>query len=368
MPGSVIYLWTFISVLLAFTSNAQLNINIGVDTTTEQSQIVVDFLDRYFTDFKEDNEVDYNDYFYKQDADSFYYPDKVAFGLIGNTSNYFLGKPTLLSLDIKSDTVLAKVMFAQIDSLKKPTVNFIANYYLTDVQNNCRFLVTQKIETRDWHKTKIRNVTFHYPPYHNFNRHKAQILIDQIIALEKNWGLDRIEIDYYFTKTNKEIQRVKGFDFNFLMARSEYPGGLAYEKERSVFCSGLGESYFHEIVHLYLNPAYPKSPLKEGIATFYGGSLGKSYQKHILRLHDYVRDRPNLNIADHRSFHYMDEQTSPKYSLQAFICHLVHEKKGIKGLKALLTYTSLETIYGEEFGIAPGEGKRILKNPYQKFC
>jgi hypothetical protein len=354
--------------LFANTSlHAQLNINIGVDTTTEKSTPIIDFLSTYFSDFSEDNKVDYTNYFYKEDIENLQYPDKVAFGLLGNTTNYVLGNPYLLSLDVKSDTVKAKVLFATIDTSGNLQTNFIANYYITYKKKKCLFLITQDIETTDWQTNKVRNVTFHYPPYYHFNQSKAQVLIDSIISLEENWGLETMDIDYYFANTNKEIQAIKGFDFSFSMARSEYPTGLAMEKERTVYCSGYGENCFHEVVHLYINPNYPNTPLKEGIATFYGGSMDKSYQEHLIRLFDYIKDKPEIDIADHRKFYYMDEKTNPKYVIQAFICHLVYEKKGIDGLKRLLEIDSLDEVYRQEFGIEPEHQNKFLRDEINKY-
>ncbi len=188
-----------IFVLLFFTQmNAQLIINIGVDTTTERSKLVINFYNKYVADFKEDNEVNYADYFYSKDVEKYSLPDKTAIGLIGNTTNFVLGDPYLLSLDTKTDMVKAKVMFAGIDSLKNLNVYFIANYYIKIENGDCKFIVNQNIETEEWLTKTIRNVTFHYPPYHTFNIDNAQRLIDSIIYLEKTWEVEPLKIDYFF--------------------------------------------------------------------------------------------------------------------------------------------------------------------------
>ena len=354
-------------IILKIQSFGQIKVNIGVDTTTNKAPTVIKFLDKYFTDFKENNSVDYQKYYYEKDVKSFTYPDKVAFGLLGNTTNYILGKPQILALDVKSDTISAKVMFADIDSNQNINHYFTANYYIKYTKGSCKFLITQNIETKDWQKTTLRNVTFHYPPLYDFNSKKAQILIDSIISLEKNWGLDPLEIGYYFANTNKEIQAIKGFDYNYYMARSDYAQGLALQKEKTIYCSGYGENCFHEVVHLYLNPLYPKTPLKEGIATFYGGSINKSYKEDLVRLHHFIENKPAINIADHSTFYYMDEQTIPKYVIQAFICQLIYNKKGVKGLKKLLEIDSLDNIYKKEFGIEPENQNAFLRKEIKKY-
>lgn len=355
------------ALLLSTKMNAQLKINIGVDTTTDKSKLSINFFNKYITDFKEDNKVNHAEYFYVEDVEKFKLPDKTAIGLIGNTTNYTLGDPYLLSLDTKSDTVKVKVMFAGTDSFKNPTVYFIANYHIKIDNGRCKFLVNQSIETKEWLTKTIRNVTFHYPPYHTFNFNNAQSLINSIINFEKAWGLGPITIDYYYAKTNREIQAIKGFDFNFYMARSEYPGGLAYEQEKSIYSWGLDENYLHEFIHLYLNPIYPDTPLKEGIATFYGGSMGASYKEHVIRLNEYIVKHPDINITNPMEFYYMDERTNPQYTIQAFICHLVYSEKGISGLKQLLKIESMDEIFRREFFVEPGNQNKFIREQIKKY-
>ncbi len=62
------YLVLIFSLLLFKDMSAQLRINIGVDTTTEKSKLTINFFNKYITDFKEDNEVDYTKYFYNAGA------------------------------------------------------------------------------------------------------------------------------------------------------------------------------------------------------------------------------------------------------------------------------------------------------------
>ncbi len=121
----------YILVISSISIYSQVNVNVGVDTTTVKSKSVIHFLSKYFSDFKENNIVDYSEYFFQEDIKTTHYPDKTAFGLLGSTTNYVLGKPYLLALDVKTDTVKAKVLFATVDSSMNLQTNFIANYYIT---------------------------------------------------------------------------------------------------------------------------------------------------------------------------------------------------------------------------------------------
>jgi len=364
MPARTI----FFLLLVVSNAGAQLKVNIGVDSSTSKARLAMKFLDRYFEDFRADNEVNYRDYFDEKDLSNLYYPDKVAFGLIADYNSYYLGDAHLLALDVKTDTVKAMIMFAETDSLKKLTVNFIANYYIKMKGDTCRFLVNQQVEEKNWQKKTIRNITFHFPSYHLFSEKKASELIQSIVALEQDWGLKPINIHYHFAQKRKEIQALKGFDFNYYMARSEYPGGMAYEKEKSIYCWGYGENYFHEVVHLYLNPVFPDSPLLEGIATFYGGSIGKSYKTDLMKLSQYLENHPATNLSDPSQFYYLDEETNPQYAIQALICYLVFEKKGVKGLRELLAIPGMEEVYRKEFGVEPAGQNQFLREQIAVFA
>jgi hypothetical protein len=190
-------------------------------------------------------------------------------------------------------------------------------------------------------------------------------LVLSIEKLEREWDLKPISIHYYFADTKDEIQKLRGFDYSLDMGNRDKPSGISDDQDNVVFCSGLDENYFHEVVHIYLNHLYPKSPLREGLAIFYGGSMGHNLQWHTQRLSAYLQAHTEINLdsLDKKNyFIYVDNYTNPAGTIRGLICALVYKKSGIEGLKRMMTYTTLEEIFNKEFGLKRGQWDKFLRD------
>lgn len=363
-----IILLTLIFFSSVNVSIAQIHVNSGVDTSSQQVQSAISFMESYLKDFKDDKKVDFAEYYSDESLKKYEKPDKIAYSLIGDNPVYIMGQPTLLSTKENNDTIRLKLQFAQCDSSGNISTNFISNHIISINQAKARFLVNLDVNTSSWNETQIRNIRYHYPKYHSFDSSLAYNIIDQVKKLEKDWNLSPEEIDYYFAKTNQEIQKIRGFDFNFYMGGNEVPTGLADVRDNLVFTSGLNEGNFHEIVHIYLNKKYPESPLKEGIAVYYGGSLGYNLKWHLNKLNAFIKENPELEIADPQSFYYLDNETNPQYAIQGLLCHLAYEKGGIEGLKKLMNYKDMEQVYTDYFNVEEENLNEFLKEEINKYC
>jgi len=341
----------FYLVLLGSAANGQIHPNPGADTSSHQVKEAIFFMEKYIKDFQEDRAVDFSQYYTDEACEKYNRPDKIAFSLIGDNPVYIMGQPTLLSAGEKGDTVRLKLQFSDSDTTGNINTYFISNHIISFENSEPVFLVNLDINTSPWKKKQIRNITFHYPEYHHFKSNQANKLIKKIDQLENNWDLSPEKIDYYFTKTRKEIQHIRGFDFNFYMGGNEVPTGLADVKDNLVFTSGLDESHFHEIVHIYLNKKYPDSPLKEGIAVYLGGSLGHELKWHLEKLNTFIKNNPETNIHNPRSFYYLDETTNPQYAIQGLLCYLAYQSGGTDELKKLMEYNTMKKIYTDYFNV-----------------
>jgi hypothetical protein len=357
----------FSLTIFVSAANCQIHPNPGVDTSSLKVQEAITFMENYIKDFKQDRKVDFSQYFTAEACKKYKKPDKVAFSLIGDNPVYIMGQPTLLSAREKGNTVRLKLQFSDSDTTGNINTYFISNHIISFENNDPVFLVNLGINTSSWKKKQIRNITFHYPDYHHFNSQHANKLINRIVQLENNWDLSPERIDYYFTKTRKEIQQIRGFDFNFYMGGNEVPTGLADIKDNLAFTSGLDEGYFHEIVHIYLNKKYPDSPLKEGIAVYLGGSLGHALKWHLEKLNAFISKNQDTDIHNPRSFYYIDETTNPQYTIQGLLCHLAYQKGGIDELKKLMEYNAMEEIYNDFFDVTKGKENEFLRKQIKKY-
>ncbi len=358
-----------LSIFISITNSfSQVRINIGVDTLDVNVASAIKFYRQYLNELKKGTQVDYSKYFSAEDCKQFKVPDKMAFSLMGDDPIYKWGSPTIISIKPENKFIHIKTMFTETDSLKSTTLFFITNHYVTfDNVKNPYFVSPLSIIVKNWQSKTNRNVSYYFPKYHQFNKIKSDSLIKNIIQLEKDWDLEPIQIRYYFTDTNDEMQNFRGFDYNFNMGSADKPSGLSDATDNLVFSSGWGENYFHEVVHLYLNKIHPNSPLNEGLAVFYGGSLGHKLDWHLHRINQYLQEHPEIDLNDLDKFYYMDNLTNPNSALKGLLCELAFKNKGITGLKKIMSYNSLDEILSEIFKVRKSEWNKFYRSILQNY-
>jgi hypothetical protein len=169
------------------------------------------------------------------------------------------------------------------------------------------------------------------------------------------------------TKTSDELQILKGFDFALPMGNRDKPSGISGDTDNQVFCAGLGENYFHEVVHVYLNRLYPKSPLKEGLAALYGGSMGHDLKWHLKRVDAYLEEHQEADLNNIEDFWYPDSHKNPGSAIRGLICQVIYEKDGIQGLRRLMSYSSLKEIFRDELKVENENLNSYLRRLIKKY-
>jgi hypothetical protein len=351
------------ATLMAFASSAQISLNVYVDTLEPEVKNALTFFKLYVQEFREGNMPDFSKYWNAKDCEEYKYPDQIIYAIASDYPTYRMGKaPSILYIKPDSTYVHIKTLFARADSSGIYTFA-ITNHYIESVNGHLYFVSPLKINAKDWQKTTIRNVTWYYPAYHEFDTRRADSLIAGITALERTWGLGPINVRYYFADTKDEIKKIRGFDYTVDMGNREKPSGISNDEDNIVYCHGLGENYFHEVVHIYLNRLFPKSPLQEGLAVFYGGTLGHSLEWHLARIDDYLKTHPDLDLGDWDELHafYLDNYTNTASAIKGLLCKLAYDKAGITGLRRLMRYTSVDDIYAMEFHVKPDKRNEFLR-------
>ncbi|RZK42135.1 MAG: hypothetical protein EOO90_08645 [Pedobacter sp.] len=346
------FLLFFLFIFLKPSVNAQVYINPGVDTTDQNIKGAVEFYSKYMSEFKGRKLPDFTKYWNAEDCSRLKVPDRGVYGLGGDYPIYAMAaSKTITYVKPNTDgTIVLKTIGAIVDSLKNMEVYYISKHFLKkEADNKYHFISLLEHDKTNWKSQKIRNVNYAFKKDYPFNKAKADSLITSIVALEKQWNLQPIEIEYILTNTYDEIQSIKGFDFTLGLGNADKPSGMADINDKIVYCAGHGENYFHEVVHVYLNPKHPKSPLNEGLAVFYGGSMGKPLNWHRERLKTYLNKHPEINLNKLEDFWQMDNYTNPNSTIQGILCHEVYKRKGIDGLKNLMRYESLNEIFEKEF-------------------
>lgn len=353
---------SLILLLLALNSSAQIYLNPGVDTSLNEVKTALRFYNNYIADFKGRQIADMTKYWSPQELKLRKVPDQIIYAQ-GDYPLYSQGyRPTIIYIRPSEKYVQIKTQFSLADSLKNVMTMAVTNHYVAFDKNKQPYFINPiTTNLASWHSRKVRNITFYYPSYHTFNQKRADSLITSISKLEKDWGLAPIAIRYYMANDKDELYKLRGFDYALLMGNKSAPSGISDDKDNQVFCGGLGENYFHEVVHLYLNHLYPKSPLQEGLAVLYAGSMGHQIKWHLKRVSQYLTDHPKADLSKVDDFWYTDPFTNPGSAIQGMICDVVYKKDGIAGLKRLMQYTSYKDIFEKEFDVKTTELNMFLR-------
>lgn len=341
-------------VFLGYSCHAQLPVNNPIDPSDTELNDAVRFLSTYLGEFSPAKQFlpDFTKYWPAEDCRRYRIPDRLIYAVSSEIPTYMLGKPTILSAKPKDGRVHIKTMFSRVDSTGNVMVSAITNHYVQrGADGHLYFINPMKIDAAKWHSSELNNFTYHYPAYHKFDKQKAKELTDKTDKLEKEWNLLPILIDYYFADTREEIEHYRGFDFTIAMGNRDKPSGISDGIDNIIYCGGMGENYFHEVVHIYLNKLFPQSPLTEGLAVFYGGSLGHELTWHLKRLDTYLQAHPAIDLNNPDDFYYLDNYTNPLSTIQGMLCLMAYKKDGVEGLKRTMRYTSLTTLLQQEYSV-----------------
>jgi hypothetical protein len=355
-------IFILLSFLFIGNVHAQLNFNLDVDTLDDDVKQAIHFYEAYLNSFKNRSLPDFTKYWPEADCKAYKYPDQMLYAISGDGVTYrLMGKPTVLYIKPGKDDIHIKTSFGLCDSAGNVSTLCITNHYITkDNNGHLRFINPISINGKDWRTTTVRNITYYYPPYHKFDEKRADSMVQAIAKLEKDWNLKPIHIRYYFADTKEELQHLRGFDYAINMGNRDKPTGISDDRDDLVYCSGLGEYYFHEVVHIYLNRLFPESPLREGMAVFYGGTLGHDLAWHVRRLNKYLEVHKEIDLGKD-NFSYMDNYTNPWSTIKGSLCALAYKKDGLNGLKRILSYKSMDDIFKREFGVSPGKQDDFIR-------
>jgi hypothetical protein len=286
----------------------------------------------------------------------------------------YMGFPIhVLSIKMHNEAYEIKAMFSACKTDGTPYVLCIANYYAVKEDGEFKLSNALYRNREKWAKSKIGLITFYYPYYHQFDSTKAEALNSFSINLCHNLDLDTIEYEYYFADDFDELQILKGLDYWLGMGGKVKPTGRGGNGR--VFCSGLGENYFHEPFHVLSNVKKYKAHLwaAEGVATYLGGSRGKTIEWHICKVNNYLIIHQNIDLSKNLlQLRTLDEYTDFRYAIGGLIAKRVYEKGGWNYLKLLLNcgYSDDEYYYTIEklLGIKRTMLNQYLRNEIKKEC
>ncbi len=353
-----------IALLFGITTNIfgqKITINSGVDTTDKDINAVITLWTNYLKSKPNKNNITNSPYWADSEKKKYSKVDQLLNAINSDYPTYSMGNPTILYVKPKHDFFEIKTLFSWTDSLENVFVLCITSVYAQLENEQFKLFNALSLNSNKWKNKIFGSVTFHFPQSHHFDENKANKLLNSIHKLKKEWNLKTIPIDYYFADTYETILNLRGLDYSIVMGNKDKASGMADLETNTVFSGGLGENYFHEVVHIYLNRLFPKSPLVEGLAVFYGGSMNHDLKWHLKRLNEYLNQHKEINLNNLEGFKYMNNFTNPSSTIQGLLCYLAFKKGGLDKLKKLMYHDDIYIAIEKEFGIKKNDLNEYLR-------
>lgn len=195
----------------------------------------------------------------------------------------------------------------------------------------------------DWEQRSPGPLTFWYVPGQRPNAARIEAatrFVDSVATLFKVPAPQHLDV--IVAKSMDDAWRALGIDF---FPEPSGPGqrsggiNLGY-----LILSGnplIGEAYFHEFVHAVLGPSLPAgSPLlSEGVATWLGGSRGRTAKEMYAVLLRYQKSDPDLSLSKLIRSNFQDPDTERAanllYGTGALIADSIYRKGGIAALRSV---------------------------------
>jgi hypothetical protein len=197
--------------------------------------------------------------------------------------------------------------------------------------------------TREWEQRTKARVTFWYAPGQHPDPariSRTSSFVDSVATLFHVPPPNHL--DMYVTRSMEEALRAIGLDFFPEASADRGRGGRGLFG--GIILAGnpaLSEGYVHEVAHVILGPTFPSRSrlFAEGVATWLGGSRGRTTREMYTRLRQIQTARPTLTLGQVLNNDIPDaqaeEMTDAFYATGAVIVDSVYRRAGIAGLRAL---------------------------------
>lgn len=196
---------------------------------------------------------------------------------------------------------------------------------------------------RSWEQRLKGPITFWYVPGQRPNAariDRAARFVDSVAKLF-NVPVPR-HLDVIVGTSMDDVERAIGLDFfPEPSGPGQRSGGLNLG---SIILSGnpaIAEAYLHEFVHSVLGPSLPAGSvlLSEGVATWLGGSRGRTPREMYTLLHSYQRSDPTLTLSGLIRGRFQvadaDRASNLLYASGALIADSIYRRQGIAGLRGV---------------------------------
>ncbi|GAB3805725.1 hypothetical protein GCM10028819_39520 [Spirosoma humi] len=268
------------------------------------------------------------DYFYKRINHSGFF----------NKINFY--KPTILSVEKEDSSYIIKTIFAtgeKDDNFSR--VSGIINVEVIRENNEWKLksMLDRNLKN-GFDQYRVDMINYYYPKGRIIDTLLCRKFVNKNNLIADKFSIKPIYVTYYLCKSNKELQRLKGFDFEVSMAYPVQVSGIADIFNNVIYAGNDSEWYPHELVHLYVNKIYGANVnecLNEGVATYLGGSVGYPLEYHLRKTANYTKNH-SIDYTKLSSLERIDDETNFQYTIGGLLCKIADEKLGFDGVKKLL--------------------------------
>lgn len=357
------------SLTLFANGYGQIKLNPGIDTSSVEHKEVLRFWTDYINARPSKNSTEYLKFWNENDKNLFKQPDLILHSINTEHSTLAMGYPTILSiLPYKKDFFEIKTAIGWADTTGHINLLAIVNHYVRKDGGNYHLFIPLNIKDdiniidTDYFKIySLKNTEIHSDTLKKLSEFISFIKSEYKISENK-------KIVIIYGTDCKQTDTILGFDFNLMSSTNSPSSGISDLSNNLIILNGLS-SIFHETTHLFLNPLFPESPLLEGLATFYGGSMGKSLAEGISFLHGFVTANSEISLYKkmQERYFYINNEYNPIYILLGLLIQIAHDKNGTEEIKNLLSYRDLDEIFKTYFNLNNEESiDKFLKSELKK--
>lgn len=242
---------------------------------------------------------------------------------------------------------VVKVLYARTDSTRRVMPLALQRLYaIREPDGPFPFRLSGALPrlTRAWERRSMGRMTFWYAPGQHPNEAKIVSAVHFVDSVATLFGVTPPKhLDVYITASGDEAERAIGLDF-FPEAAGPGGGHGSLNLGSGIVLVGnpaIGEAYSHEFVHAVLNPTLPAGSalFAEGVATWLGGSQGRTPHQMYALLHQYQEAHPTVTLAnllhDDPIAGGARAWTDLTYATGALVVDAVYRRAGIPGLRGL---------------------------------
>lgn len=211
------------------------------------------------------------------------------------------------------------------------------------------------------------NINYYYLPSYDFNVKKAQSIDLEFTEICKKFGnLSQQRVTYIIGENLDEAYRNVGIQSTTFSSSSPYAG--FYIEDLNMILSSR-EDHLHELVHTYFNRYHGSGILQEGIATYFGGTNGLSFNQCVNDLKKLILNNPDIDLSKYYS---LDDKLSNKafntyYTIGAIFIDYAFKNGGKRKVLSLFKYEDVDSFDHDGLTAAVANELEIKRSEINKF-